>query len=127
MRIADVFRVVRTAQRLSCPKCGEGKMFNKGMKMHVKCSECGLKFEREQGYFAGAMYINYGVTILVTFGGYFIFDFFTPLSSTVLLSFFGILCVLIPVFFFRYSRSLWLGFDYLFNPDPNTEKNIVEK
>ena len=25
-------------------------------------------------------------------------------------------CVLFPLWFFRYARSLWLGFDYYFDP-----------
>jgi len=29
--------------------------------MFERCPECGLKFEREQGYFLGAMYIGYAL------------------------------------------------------------------
>lgn len=29
--------------------------------MFERCPACGLKFEREQGYFLGAMYIGYGL------------------------------------------------------------------
>jgi hypothetical protein len=31
--------------------------------MHERCPVCGLKFEREDGYFLGAMYIGYGLGI----------------------------------------------------------------
>lgn len=31
--------------------------------MHEYCSVCGLKFEREEGYFLGAMYISYALAI----------------------------------------------------------------
>ena len=27
------------------------------------CPACGMKFEREQGYFLGAMYVSYGLSI----------------------------------------------------------------
>ncbi len=33
--------------------------------MNERCSTCGLKFEREAGYFLGAMYIGYGLGIAV--------------------------------------------------------------
>ena len=33
--------------------------------MYERCSGCGLKFEREDGYFLGAMYIGYGLGVLV--------------------------------------------------------------
>jgi Protein of unknown function (DUF983) len=32
--------------------------------MRECCPNCGLKFEREQGYFLGAMYISYGLALL---------------------------------------------------------------
>jgi hypothetical protein len=32
--------------------------------MHERCPLCHLKFEREQGYFLGAMYISYGLALL---------------------------------------------------------------
>lgn len=32
--------------------------------MHERCSACDLKFDREQGYFLGAMYIGYGLAIV---------------------------------------------------------------
>jgi hypothetical protein len=32
--------------------------------MHECCLNCGLKFEREQGYFLGAMYISYGLALI---------------------------------------------------------------
>lgn len=31
--------------------------------MHEYCPVCSLKFEREEGYFLGAMYISYGLAL----------------------------------------------------------------
>jgi hypothetical protein len=31
--------------------------------MYAQCSICDLKFEREPGYFLGAMYISYGLAL----------------------------------------------------------------
>jgi hypothetical protein len=31
--------------------------------MYERCPACGLKFEREDGYFLGAMYIGYGLGV----------------------------------------------------------------
>ncbi len=33
--------------------------------MYERCAVCGLKFEREQGYFLGAMYISYGLALVI--------------------------------------------------------------
>jgi len=32
--------------------------------MQERCPNCGLRFEREQGYFLGAMYISYGLALI---------------------------------------------------------------
>jgi hypothetical protein len=39
--------------------------------MHDRCPSCGLHFNREAGYFLGAMYISYGLglAIITAFGG----------------------------------------------------------
>lgn len=33
--------------------------------MHERCPECELKFEREPGYFLGAMYVSYGIGVII--------------------------------------------------------------
>lgn len=48
-----------------CPRCRKGNMFNaplfsfKSKKMQSHCPHCGLKFEKEPGYFYVAMYVSY--------------------------------------------------------------------
>jgi len=34
-------------------------------KMYERCPVCDLKFEREEGYFLGAMYISYGIGVVL--------------------------------------------------------------
>ena len=33
--------------------------------MHERCLVCDLKFDREPGYFLGAMYVSYGLGIVI--------------------------------------------------------------
>ena len=94
--------------RLKCPRCGEDQMFSGMFKMRLGCSSCHFRFEREAGYFVGAMYINYGMTVLIAFAGYFVLDYFTPISFLPNFILWVAFSALFPVFFFRYSRSLWL-------------------
>jgi len=51
-----------------CPRCRSGDIFRKSVwrvpRMHERCPACGLKFEREDGYFLGAMYFGYGLGIV---------------------------------------------------------------
>lgn len=89
--------------------------------MHERCAVCGLRFEREQGYFLGAMYINYGVTVVLALLGSFALEYWTQPSLTQELVLWIAFGTLFPVLFFRYSRGLWLGFDYIFDPGEAAE------
>ena len=62
------------AQR--CPRCRIGMIFQRSIfvigswawrvpKMFERCPVCDLRFEREPGYFMGAMYISYALGLLV--------------------------------------------------------------
>jgi len=66
MQRADV-SAMRGILRALCPRCRTGKIFRKSVwlfpGMYERCPECGLKFEREPGYFLGAMYIGYGLGV----------------------------------------------------------------
>lgn len=101
--------VVGRALRLRCPKCGEGRLFAGFFAMAARCPSCALDFRREQGYYVGAMYINYGLTaaIMLAVG--------IPLADRVsraALSWpLAVFAVVFPLLFFRHSRSLWLAID----------------
>ena len=116
MTLGRALRLLGRGLRLRCPRCGAGKLFRRGLAMHDRCRVCGDRFEREQGYFVGAMYINYGVTVLVIVPGYFALEWWTTITLGRQLAVWGVVGILLPVIFFRHSRGLWLGFDYIFNP-----------
>jgi uncharacterized protein (DUF983 family) len=102
--------------RLRCPRCGEGKLFRGWFSMYPNCSGCGLKFQREPGYFLGSIYFNYGLTAFLVTVTYFALFTTTDISPQMLLWSLTAFCVLFPLWFFRYARSLWLGFDHYFDP-----------
>ena len=53
-----------------CPNCEQEKMFRTNGNpflfrmplMNKSCSKCGYVYERETGFFFGAMYVSYGLT-----------------------------------------------------------------
>jgi hypothetical protein len=84
--------------------------------MHESCAHCGLKLNRGPGYYLGSIYINYGLTALLVTAGYlamFLTDTLTPAAQLAVLATF---CVLFPLWFFRYARSLWLAMDLYIDP-----------
>lgn len=104
------------AVRLRCPRCAVGRLFAKPFKMYERCPNCGLKFEREQGYFIGAIYINYAATIAIAVPGYFVLDSLTTMTIHQQLALWVPFAVIFPLLFFHHARSLWLMLDHFFNP-----------
>jgi uncharacterized protein (DUF983 family) len=103
--------------RLRCPRCGERTLFRGPFSMYPDCVRCHLRFEREHGYFIGAIYINYGVTAVIMITGFLLLDHVATPSLAVQLTLWGAFSLGFPLLFFRYARSLWLSLDYLFNPE----------
>src|SRR4051812_23871637 len=65
-RARDMFKLGQRFKAiflLRCPKCLRGKVFSGMVTMNECCPLCGHKFEREPGYFMGAMFGNYFLAI----------------------------------------------------------------
>ena len=92
--------------------------------MCPRCSICDLKFQREEGYFQGAMYISFGLALatialiaalLWAITGWWITKdvtwavvLFVPLAPTISL----------------FARVLWIYLDQAFDPEPPERGNI---
>lgn len=111
------WRTVARSCRLVCPRCGQGRLFDGWFRMRRQCDACGLDFRQEPGFYLGSIYFNYGLTALVVTISYFALYFGGTLSGQTVLSGLTTFCVLFPLWFFRYARSLWLGFDQYWDPD----------
>jgi hypothetical protein len=84
--------------------------------MPARCAVCGLLFEREAGYFIGAIYINYGLTVLLAVGGYYALEAWWRPTPGWQVTIWGAFAVLFPLWSFRYSKALWLALDHLVDP-----------
>jgi hypothetical protein len=84
--------------------------------MHTSCAACGLKYEREPGYFLGSIYVNYGLTALLVTVGYMGLVFSGLAAPQTALWIVTGLALVFPLWFFRYARSLWMGFDHYWDP-----------
>src|SRR6266550_5812581 len=117
-RAGRLARALARAARLSCPRCGGTRLFSSWFTMAEACALCGLRFERAQGYFVGAIYVNYAATVILAIGGFFLlwagFGFSTEAQLAVLVP----IVVVFPLWFFRYSRSLWLALEWSLNREP---------
>jgi uncharacterized protein (DUF983 family) len=115
-RLALARRLLARALRLLCPGCGAASLFERGFRMRPRCPACGLVFEREAGYFVGAIYINYGLTVTIALAGYFLLDAWPTPPLRVQVGLWGAFAVLFPLGSFRHSKALWLALDQLVDP-----------
>ena len=104
---------------LRCPRCRRGALFRGILDMPERCPECGLLYEREHGYFAGAMAISYGLATVLL--GVLFFGILAltrwPLERVLLASALPFL-PLAPLCV-RYSRAIWIHLDRRIDPhDP---------
>jgi uncharacterized protein (DUF983 family) len=113
---ARVSQALRRAFGLRCPRCGRAPLFTGLVRMRPRCPVCGLVFEREAGYFIGAIYINYGLTVLLALAGYFLLEAWQAPSRWWQVAVWGAFTVLFPLWSFRYSKALWLALDHLIDP-----------
>lgn len=112
----SVFALVLRGVRRRCPKCGVGPIFRGWFAMHDACENCGRSFGRGPGYLLGSIYFNYGVTAMIVMVAYFVLYFTEVLGNQQRLAVLSLFCLLFPVWFFRYARSLWIAFDECFDP-----------
>lgn len=133
---------------MTCPRCQEGKLFVKksayvkGMtEMHKKCPHCGEPFEREPGFYYGAAYVSYALTIalwvavlvaLLVFDAIGLINYSFMENPILFLSLgIGLLLVLLPVLY-RLSRAIWINFFVKYREDAiqfnqNREAEKAEK
>ena len=112
---------LKRALQSRCPRCLEGRIFKPGLAgllwaMNDACEVCGLRFQREEGYFLGAMYVSYGLGVLTVLPVAILFAVVLGWSLPAWVSLVVLQTLLSVPLFLRYSRTIWLYFDQALDP-----------
>lgn len=101
--------------REKCPHCGKAHVFKKGgslfkmPEMNEYCESCHYHFDREPGYFLGAMYISYGIAVAAAIATFLVCHFLFPQMPTVLIPvLIGFVILLIARKNYKISRVLYI-------------------
>ncbi len=111
--------------REKCPVCHVGDAFEskqlynlrKFDKMPERCAHCGHKFEIEHGFWYGAMYVSYGLTVAFSVA-VFVLTYWIYPAADAWLYFWLIVAVivgLVPITY-RMSRMIWMNMFSSFDP-----------
>lgn len=110
------FRVALSrALRLKCPQCGQANIAHGWLSTTPSCSACDADLTVESGYFLGAIYFNYGATILIVLSAAIPLIFVAGLPMIPVVTAASVFSVAFPLWFFRYARSLWLAMDHYYH------------
>jgi uncharacterized protein (DUF983 family) len=112
----------------ACPRCGARGLFEQWFTLRPCCPNCGLRFEREEGYWVGAMGANIIVTELI-FAVLLIFTFVVtwpdpPVREMIIGA--VLFTIAFPIFFYPFSKSIWMAFDRAFNLKDQPFDNDIE-
>ena len=111
-------QIVARGMTLSCPNCGARSLFRDDQLfvLNRECPECGLRLERDEGGFLGAMSLNYGVTVVGFLVPVLVLYLTEVLSGRTASIVAGVGAVAVPLVLYRFSRSWWLMNYYLVLP-----------
>jgi uncharacterized protein (DUF983 family) len=98
----------------SCPNCRQGKMFKGLFRMYHQCEHCGFNFDREQGYWTGAMFVSSFLPMILV-GPVWVALLLTGQSFWLAFSVTIALLIVLTPLIFRYSRVIWLHMDCSFD------------
>jgi uncharacterized protein (DUF983 family) len=102
-----------------CPRCHEGPvfLFNNPYRlkdtatMHSKCNQCGLNFSPEPGFYFGASYVSYALTVAVAITVFTaLFPFVDWHREWIYFGTIGAALVLTLPINYRLSRMIWMNF-----------------
>lgn len=100
-----------------CPRCHKGHFFEndnpfalkKFDKMHKRCPHCGENFEVETGFYYGAMYVSYGLTVVFGILTYLCCTLLLGLSNYFFILIFTLLVIALMPLFYRIARLIWIN------------------
>jgi Ca2+/H+ antiporter len=87
--------------------------------MFSLCPDCGLSYFPEQGYYVGAMIINYAATtacVVTIFLFSLLFSDFTKLSTNTKILLWMVFAIVLSLSLVRHAYSFWLGLDFWIKP-----------
>ncbi len=115
--------------RLRCPNCGSPGMVGAWGRFAAHCPACGHRFEREEGYWLGAVLLN---TVAAT--GAIVVVLVTLMATTwpevpvgVVTAVVAAVGVIVPIAFYPWAKALWVALDLTVRPPEARERKAAAR
>lgn len=92
--------------------------------MHHQCATCAQRFEPEPGYYYGAMFLSYGISVFLLLPGALFMVFYLKWSVNAAMALVIFLGAIFFIRILRFSRSLWINL--MVRYDPRYKKNSLK-
>ena len=98
-----------------CPRCASKEIFSSYFHMLERCPNCGIKFEREPGFFVGVYLVNFAAILVLLFietMAFIPWKIANPDTGVAIPIAIGIVASLIvPIILYPFARTIWSAFD----------------
>jgi len=112
--------MIRRGMVCRCPRCGSGHLFQSWFHLRAHCPRCGMRFEREEGFWLGGYVINFatgeaGLLVLLA-----VLIGMEANGSQPEVAVFVVIGVVMaiagPILTFPFSRTVWSAIDLAMRP-----------
>jgi uncharacterized protein (DUF983 family) len=125
-----MMKKLRAILGMKCPTCYEGNLYSDPNPFHFKnlhvmhnqCDKCGQVFNPEPGFYYGAMYVSYGLSVGLFLMFFFFSEFVYGMDGVVFITAYTATLLLLFPYIFRYSRVIYIHLFYGFKA--NAQKDF---
>ena len=122
MERRSIITALSRGARLRCPVCGAAPVFQTPFRVRHHCPACGALFQREDGFFVGALMINVVTTEAAVMAAAGLWLLLAGGQDRLLLPLLFAVALAFPVAFYHHSWSLWLAADHLIETLPRVDR-----
>jgi uncharacterized protein (DUF983 family) len=116
------------AVRRRCPHCGGRGWFKGWLHPTDRCTDCGYRFERQEGFMLGVMALNIIVTMgaIILAGGIGMALSWPDLAMVPIVGASVLVAVVVPIAFYPFAHYLWAVVDLQMRPlEPAEEADAL--
>lgn len=109
---------IRRGLTKRCAVCGSGDLFDGWFRLCTHCPRCGVRFEREAGFFVAALFVNLALTEVVMFAWLAGVTVATIPHPPVwwLIGGSVAVCIVLPIALYPMSKTLWFAVHLVMQP-----------